>query len=137
VALSTIPRHKMADATGLNSLVRQVGGSIGLAVAATMLTRFSSQSRAALIAHVTPTNPAAADRLNALTRGFASHGVASAREMAIRAMDGLVMRQSTLLSYNRVFLVAGVSFMLVLPLLYFLKVPRVPSGAPKPDVHME
>ena len=33
VALSAIPRHKMADATGLNSLFRQVGGSIGLAIA--------------------------------------------------------------------------------------------------------
>jgi DHA2 family multidrug resistance protein len=139
VSLTTIPRHKMADATGLNSLVRQVGGSIGLAIAATMLTRFSSQSRAALIAHVTPTNPAAAERLSALTRGFASHGLgATAHDMAIRAMDGLVMRQSTLLAYNRVFLFAGASFMLVLPLLYFLKVPDVPkSDAPKPDVHIE
>jgi DHA2 family multidrug resistance protein len=57
--------------------------------------------------------------------------------MAIRAMDGLVMRQSTLLAYNRVFLVAGASFLLVLPLLYFLKVPNVASDVPKPDVHME
>jgi DHA2 family multidrug resistance protein len=138
VSLTTIPRHKMADATGLNSLLRQVGGSIGLAIAATMLTRFSSQSRAALIAHVTPTNPAAAERVNTLTHGFAARGLGgAAHDMAVRAMDGLVAQQSTLLAYNRVFLFAGASFMLVLPLLYFLKVPKVPSDAPKPDVHME
>jgi hypothetical protein len=52
-------------------------------------------------------------------------------------MDGLVAQQSTLLAYNRVFLIAGASFMLVLPLLYFLKVPKVPGDAPKPEVHME
>src|SRR5260370_32832148 len=63
VALSSIPRHQMADATGLNSLFRQVGGSIGLAVAATLLSRFGSQARTALVAPVTASDPAAVDRL--------------------------------------------------------------------------
>jgi DHA2 family multidrug resistance protein len=132
----------MADATGLNSLLRQVGGSIGLAISATLLTRFGNQSRAALIAHVTPSNAAAFDRVGQLTRGFLGRGLdpTRAREMALRAVDGVVSMQSSLLAYNRVFLVAGASFLLVLPLLAFLKVPKTaPSApdAPKPDVHLE
>ena len=63
VALSAIPRHKMADATGLNSLFRQVGGSIGLAVGATLLTRYVA-ARAALVAHVTPASHAAVGRVS-------------------------------------------------------------------------
>jgi DHA2 family multidrug resistance protein len=145
VALTSIPRHKMADATGLNSLLRQVGGSIGLAVSATLLTRFSSQSRAALVAHVTPSNAAAVERVGQLTRGLAGRGLdaTSAHDVAMRAIDGVVSLQAALLAYNRVFLVAGASFLLVLPLLAFLKVPKTEPAAPgappapKPDVHLE
>src|SRR5438552_1688331 len=45
MALSTIPRHRLSDATGLNSLLRQTGGSVGLAVFATLLSRFATKAR--------------------------------------------------------------------------------------------
>ena len=139
VALAAIPRHKMADATGLNSLFRQVGGSIGLAVGATLLTRYGAQARSALVAHVTPTNAAAAARLQQMTAGFVRRGVdpMAARDMALRAIDGIVSQQQTLLAFERVFIVAGVAFLAVLPLLFFLKTGESKGPAPKPDVHME
>ncbi len=141
VALTSIPRHKMADATGLNSLFRQVGGSIGLAVGATLLTRYGADARAALVAHIAPTNPAAVMRAQALAHGFASRGVgtAQAQAMATRALDGIVEGQSTLLAFDRVFLLCGIAFLAVLPLLYFLKVPEEKKSepGPKPEVHME
>ncbi|HEX3770333.1 MAG TPA: DHA2 family efflux MFS transporter permease subunit [Polyangiaceae bacterium] len=125
VALSAIPRHQMADATGLNSLFRQVGGSIGLAVAATLLSRYGVQARTALIAHVTMTDPAAMDRMRQTAGGFMARGfdAHTARELAMRAVDGAIAVQSQLLAFERVFLLAGVLFLLVLPLLIFLKTP--------------
>jgi DHA2 family multidrug resistance protein len=143
VSLSSIPRHLMADATGLNSLFRQVGGSIGLAIAATMLSRFSAQTRTALVSHLTGSDPEAVMRLRQVSGALAARGVdaPSAREMALRAMDGAVSRQATLISFERVFLLAGMLFILVLPLLAFLKAPKTEEGpgtpAPKPDVHVE
>jgi|HubBroStandDraft_4_1064222.scaffolds.fasta_scaffold18247_2 DHA2 family multidrug resistance protein len=144
VSLSSIPRHLMADATGLNSLFRQVGGSIGLAVAATMLSRFGAQTRTALISHVTGSDPAAMTRLTQMSGALAARGMdaASARQMALRAIDGAVSRQATLISFERVFLLAGVLFILVLPLLAFLKAPKLEEAAgaapaPKPDIHVE
>ena len=62
VALSAIARHKLADATGLNSLLRQIGGSIGLAVFATLITRYPVQIKAALGAHLTAGRPEVAAR---------------------------------------------------------------------------
>src|SRR5204862_510108 len=44
VALASVPRQRMADATGLNSLMRQLGGSIGLATFATLMTRYQAQT---------------------------------------------------------------------------------------------
>jgi DHA2 family multidrug resistance protein len=142
VALTAIPRHKMADATGLNSLFRQVGGSIGLAVGATLLTRYGDTARASLVAHVTASSQAAVDRTQGLTGMFVRRGIdpIQAHDMALRALDGIVERQATLLAFNRVFLLAGISFLFVLPLLYFLKVPEEKEkSAPKEkiDVHME
>ena len=51
VALSKIPRHKLSDAAGLNSFFRQIGGSIGLTISATLLTRFATQAKAGLAAN--------------------------------------------------------------------------------------
>ncbi|MGD0524400.1 MAG: DHA2 family efflux MFS transporter permease subunit [Polyangiaceae bacterium] len=143
VALTSIPRHKMADATGLNSLFRQVGGSIGLAVGATLLTRYGDDARSALVAHVTASSSATVARENGLTAMFMhrGYGAIQAQNMALRALDGIVDRQSTLLAFNKVFLLAGIAFLFVLPLLYFLKVPDV-EEAPgekkeKIEVHME
>jgi DHA2 family multidrug resistance protein len=139
VALAAIPRHKMADATGLNSLFRQVGGSIGLALGATLLTRYGDQARAALVTHVAATNPAAVERVEMLQRMFVGKGFdpIAAKDMAMRAIDGIVTQQSTLLAFNYVFLVAGICFLAVLPLLIFLKTPDMEGPAPKVDVHME
>jgi MFS transporter, DHA2 family, multidrug resistance protein len=141
VALTSIPRHKMADATGLNSLFRQIGGSVGLAVGATLLTRYGASARGSLVAHVTPANPAAVARLQGLTAMFEGRGLdaTGAHDTAMRAMDGVVTQQATLLAFDRVFLLAGIAFLVVLPLLFFLKTPEAKKDQPaiKVDVHIE
>jgi DHA2 family multidrug resistance protein len=137
VALSSIPRHQMADATGLNSLLRQVGGSIGLAVAATILTRFGSEARMALLAHVTGASQEATLRLRQMAGGFMARGVDArlGRDMALRALDRTVQQQANLLAFDRVFLLAGVTFLLVLPLLFFLKTPETLGPKKKTEPH--
>lgn len=135
-ALSNVPRHWLADATGLNSLLRQVGASTGLAVFATLLSREGIHAKAALAAHVTADRPEVQERLAQLTAGFASRGfdAVSAKTAALRALDGLVTREAMVLSFERVLLLTGVLFLAVLPLLYFLKVNR---RGPAAKVHVE
>jgi len=137
-ALSQIPRARLADATGLNSLLRQVGASMGLAVFATLLSRHTVQARAALAAHVTLDRPEVQARLGALLSGFQARGFGpvEAREAALRALDGTVTRQAVVLSFQHVLLLTGILFLCVLPLLHFLKVKK---GAPaeRPHVEME
>jgi DHA2 family multidrug resistance protein len=141
VALTAIPRHKMADATGLNSLFRQIGGSVGLAVGATLLTRYEATARGALVPDITASNPAAVARLQGLTAMFEGRGIdpVQAHATALRALDGVVSQQGMLLAFDKVFLTAGIAFLFVLPLLFFLKVKEDPKAgpAPKVDVHIE
>jgi DHA2 family multidrug resistance protein len=141
VALSSIPRHKMADATGLNSLFRQIGGSIGLAVGATLLTRYGDQARYALVAHLDPARQETWDRLRMMAGGFVARGFdpVAAKHMALRALDGIVQAQATLLAFDHVFFVAGIAFIAVLPLVVFLKMPDDTPDAPRArvEVHLD
>jgi DHA2 family multidrug resistance protein len=137
LALANMPRHKMADATGLSSLLRQIGGAVGLAVFATMLGNEAITARAGIAPHIAETRPEVWQRLQALQGGFMARGMdaVSAKAAALRVMGGTVLAQATVLSFEHIFILAGGLFLLVLPLLFFLRVPRQP--APAADVHME
>src|SRR5262249_7334026 len=137
VALSTIPRHRLPDATGLNSLVRQIGGSVGLAVFATLMTRFALQMKAAVAAHVTTARPEVGERLAQIARFLVQKGfdLESARLAAGRILGGIVTREAMVMTFEKLFLVSGIAFLCVMPLLYFLEAPRMSS--PKADVHVE
>lgn len=130
-ALSHVPRHQMADAAGLNSFVRQVGGSIGLTVFATLFTNFALEARANLATHATVLRPEVTAQLAELRATLIAHGVdpGAAPMLAGRAVGGAMMRQAMVLSFERVFLLQGALFLLVLPVLYFLRVRRTAAPA--------
>jgi len=136
-ALTYMPKHRLADAAGLNSLFRQLGGSIGLAVFATLLTRSGTFARASLAAHVTLLRPEVTGRLAQITAGLGARGLdhASAQAGAYKALSGMVVGQGMTLAFERTFYLAGIVFLLVLPLLYFLRVAR--SSGPSAPIHLE
>jgi DHA2 family multidrug resistance protein len=133
-ALSNIERHLMADAAGLNSFVRQVGGSVGLTIFATMFTNYAIEARGALATHLTVLRPEVVERVAVLRAAALAHGydAATAPLVAGKALGMQLYQQATVLSFDRVFLFQGVLFIAVLPILFFLRVPR--SAAP---VHIE
>ncbi len=125
-ALASVPRTKLADATGLNSLLRQIGGSVGLAAFATLLSNYAVHAHAAIAAHLPAGRPEVLERLGRLQAGFVARGFddVSARAAALKALAGTATQQATVMSFERLFLLTGLLFLLVLPLLFFLKVNR-------------
>ena len=134
VALASIPRHSLADATGLNALLRQIGGSIGLAVFASFIPRFTQAARSGLVTHLAATNPAVTERLGSIAIYFEARGydAVQAEQAAVRVLARSVMQQATVLTFERLFFLAGVVFLLVLPLVILLKTPA-PRTAPALD----
>jgi DHA2 family multidrug resistance protein len=131
VALSTtslagIDKPKLTSATGLYNLVRQLGGSFGTAIFATMLERMQQTNRALLVQHLNPYNPAFAERLQAIQQGFIARGIDAwqARMKALRLLDGMVTQQAAVLSFERSFFLIGVLFFVCLPLVFLLKPAR-------------
>ncbi len=137
VALSQVPRHKLADATGLNSLIRQIGGSMGLAIFATLLSRYMTVARAGVSAHIVAGRPEVMQRLAMITRVMEKGGAdpVTAHQQAGRVLGRLVTVQATVLSFDKLFFLAGILFLTILPLLFFLKTPAKRSE--KIDVHVE
>jgi DHA2 family multidrug resistance protein len=137
VALASIPRHKLTDATGLNALLRQIGGSLGLAVFASLIPRFSKQAAASMAANLTPGRPEVVSRFTAISSGLERHGYDawSARAAAGRVLGGVIGKQAMVLTFEKLFLLAGILFLFVLPILIFLKSPE--HERVKVDVHVE
>lgn len=135
-ALSHVERHQMADAAGLNSFVRQIGGSIGLSIFATLFTNFAVDAAGGLSPHLSMLRPEVAERVHQIAGALISRGMTSdvANIIAPRFLFGSMYRQATVLSFDRIFILQGVLFLLVLPVLYFLKVDRT---QPAEKVHID
>jgi DHA2 family multidrug resistance protein len=134
LALADLPMEKIPNGTGLFNLTRQLGGSIGIALAATALTRFRALARGDLLARVTGFDPAVRERLDQLTQGFQARGMPLdlARHQAVSALDRIVTGQAMMISFERLFLLFGFSLALGLPLLLLMR-QRAPARAI--DVH--
>src|SRR5690348_18445349 len=65
----------LAQGTGMFNLTRQLGGSLGIAVMATLLTRFTTQSKQLLTEHVTTIDPVSLGRLDQITRSLVARGM--------------------------------------------------------------
>jgi DHA2 family multidrug resistance protein len=104
-------------------------------VFATLLSRYTVQAKAALASHVAAGSTAVAARLGMMEQMFRSRGAdaAAAHQSALQLMELTVVRQAMVLSFERLFLLAGFSFLAVLPLVWLLK-GRPAGGA---DVHLE
>ena len=122
-ALATIPRAKMTAAAGLYNVVRQVMGSVGIAVAATELVRGQSRYHDVLAEHVTPYSAATQDWLHGATAGMMRAGAdaLTATGRALRLLDVRVLRQATVLSYNNVLLLVAALFLVSLPLILLVR----------------
>src|SRR5438874_1541399 len=74
LALATIRMERLANATAAYNVVRNIGGSTGVALATTLLARRSQEHQATLIGHLHAWNPAMVERLREWTEHFAAHG---------------------------------------------------------------
>jgi DHA2 family multidrug resistance protein len=129
VALSRIPRAQLTDAAGMNSFFRQIGGSIGITVFATLLTRFATQARASVGWHVSALRPEAMMQLGAMQHRALGLGFGTAsRHAAMMFMNGRVAVQGIVLAFEKSFLLQGVCFLAILPLLWFLWSARSVDG---------
>jgi DHA2 family multidrug resistance protein len=117
VTLADVPRAKMANATGIYTLVRQLGGSLGIAILILLQTRIQDVAYGALAAGVTKENPNVANALG--------H-----QGLTIEQLYAMVTANATVISYEWVLRFCGIVFAAAIPLVLLLGRGGAASGPP-------
>jgi MFS transporter, DHA2 family, multidrug resistance protein len=114
---------ELAQGTGMFNLTRQLGGSLGIAIMATLLTRFTAEKKALLAEHVTTMDPTSLGRLDQLTRGLMARGInpVVAKQQALAVLDGQIRAQASVLAFSRIYILSGIILLSVLPLLFLFR----------------
>jgi len=100
VTMGTLRREEMGNATGIFNLMRNIGGSIGISVVATMLVRDAQSHQANMVAHMVPNNPLFHSRFLELQAAFlARFGPVEASRKALATIYGELLRQANLWAF--------------------------------------
>jgi DHA2 family multidrug resistance protein len=132
VAMDPVPRERMGNATSLFNLMRNIGGSIGIAMTGTMLARQQQANTTLLGAHVTMYDAASQAMFTQTRAGMMASGAdpATATNRAYGALFGMVWRQASMVSFVTIFELLGVLFIALVPLVLLMRRPmrQAPAG---------
>ncbi len=117
---------------GITNMVRQLGGSFGVALVATFIDRRTAFHKTILSAYVTPYSESARQRFDGFVHMFSARGAdfATAHQKALALLNFTVTRQAELLSYLDSFFVVGIFFIACIPLLFLFGASKPAPGAP-------
>jgi DHA2 family multidrug resistance protein len=120
LAMADLKGPEIGQGSGLNNMMRQLGGSFGIATLTTIIHIRTGIHRNNLLTNINQYNPAFNDRLNALTHTFMAKGksMMDATHMAYQAIENMVSRQALLLTYNDAYWLSGLIMLFSIPLLY-------------------
>jgi len=138
ITLADLAPREIPAGAALSNFFRQLGGSLGIAAMATLLTHYTQQARAVLTEHVTAYDPVSLERVGMLTRGFMSRGAdaVTARQLALNVIDRQVLGQANVIAFGKVYMLSGAILLATVPLLLFVRKTK-PSGPGAGGVHAE
>jgi DHA2 family multidrug resistance protein len=132
IAISEITNRKMAQASGLINVIRQVGGSFGVAVFGSILTQRAMFHASMYGQQLQPDSPALISTITRL-RYFAESAVGSTSLQATRQANALIYsfvgNQAFIQAVDDVFLIAAMTLIIsIVPLLFLRGKHRKGSG---------
>jgi DHA2 family multidrug resistance protein len=124
-AFATLAPRLRNEGTPIFSLLRNIGGSVGISVVQALLTRGMAQSHANLATFIAPGNPALAQLPQAMG---ADPGA------ALALLNAEVTRQAALIAYVNDFWIMMAVTVLAIPLLVLMRPPRRQGAQPAGDM---
>lgn len=122
MSLSTLKGQEIGQGAAFTGMMRQLGGSFGVALISTYLSRETSIHRVDVVSHLDVNDVNIQHRVAQLAAGMRTHGLDSltSRNTAYQMIDNSVTTQATLLSYMDVFMIVGVVFVVFVPLVLLI-----------------
>src|SRR5579871_1548437 len=136
IAMNPVPREGMGNATSLYNLMRNLGGSVGIAIVAMLNTRYQQKYTSILGAHVTATDPQASQWLGGMRSLYLSTGSGPglADQRAYASVFGLLQREAAMRAFVALFQLLTAVFVLMSPLPLIMNKPRR-GGPPGVGAH--
>ncbi len=123
LAYSNLPPNKSSKASALINMMRNLGGSVGISVGQTLITRHAQIHQDMLVTHLTPTAMPFQAELHSLAQRFTMLGTGSidAGQKALAVVSQALQRQAEVLSYLDVFIVLMSGSLIAAMMTFFLK----------------
>lgn len=123
LSLSSLSGREIGEGAAFTGMSRQLGGSFGIALITTFISRDSQFHRVNLISYLDPSRIEVQQRIASMQSNFMSKGYSpnEALAKAYQLLEGSVTKQATILSYMDVFLYLGILFLVCVPFVLFIK----------------
>lgn len=123
LSLSTLKGPQIGQGAAFTGMMRQLGGSFGVALITTFMSRQNQVHRNDLVSKLDASSAAVQQRIAGMQHNFMAAGKGSneALKTAYAAMDGMVTKQSAVLSYMDVFYYLSVMFLICVPFVLMVK----------------
>ena len=123
MAMGLLRKQEMGNATGIYNLMRNIGGSVGIAMLTANLSRGSQMHQTYLAGHITASNPATQSAAQALSGYLSARGGTSPASAGYRALGALyqqLQQQAAMLTYADNFRILAILSLICIPLVLFL-----------------
>ena len=126
VSMASIERDRMGYATSLFNLMRNIGGSVGIAITSTILQRQRQVIGTRLGENITAYDSTTQSMFEQIRNGFIAAGsdAVTATERTYAALHGILFREASMVSFVMLFRLLGVIFLALIPLVAIMSRPK-------------
>lgn len=137
LSLSTLKGQQIGQGASFTGMMRQLGGSFGIALITTYMGRMNMFHRSTLVAKLDINNPVVQNRVNMMKQSYMAKGMSAdqALKTAYQALDYAVSNQAQVLSYMDVFMFIGIMFLCCIPFILMVKDNRQKAKISMADAH--
>jgi DHA2 family multidrug resistance protein len=129
LAFGTLAMEHLQNASGLYNLMRNLGGTIGLAALDTMLNERLALHWRRLADSINAADPMVQERLETWAETFGDMIAGDPAAAALNVFAGLVQRQAIVMSFNDCFMVVTGLFLVILLLIPLIRRPSWVTGS--------
>ena len=122
LSMATISNAQMTNASGLQNLLKNIGGAFGTSIVATLLSRGAQKHQFMLIEHLSDTVQTYSERVQAYASMFMSTvDPHTAHYMGQYNAYRLLMQQANLSAFIDAFRIFAIASIVIIPLILLLK----------------
>lgn len=128
LSVDTLRNDQMTNASGIQNLLKTIGGAIGTSLVATMLSRFAQMHQYMMVGKLSELNPVFVERFQNTAAGLSQYTeISVAQYMAQTTLYKQLIQQSTLWAFMDSFRIFGLLCLIIIPLLLFIRSNKVKS----------